>query len=84
MLICLVKTIPSELGFDVSCPMRLIGNNQPSLLIASNPNFHECSKHIEVGCHFVHERLLNNFEASYVKCEDQLPNLFTKLLEGKD
>ncbi len=38
--------------------MKLICDNQATLLTLLNPVFHEITRHIEVNCHFISEKIL--------------------------
>ncbi|RVX23604.1 Retrovirus-related Pol polyprotein from transposon TNT 1-94 [Vitis vinifera] len=72
-----------ELRFGKDEQMKLICDNQVALHIASNPVFHEKTKHIEVDRHFIREKIASGCVAtSFVKSNDQLADIFTKSLRG--
>ena len=78
-----MKHLLEELGFAPVTSMGLLCDNQAAVHIASNPVFHERTKHIEVDCHFVREKILQNvIYTVHVKSADQLADLFTKALDG--
>ncbi|RVW79788.1 Retrovirus-related Pol polyprotein from transposon RE1 [Vitis vinifera] len=72
-----------ELRFGKDEQMKLICDNQAALHIASNSVFHEMTKHIEVDCHFIKEKIASGCVAtSFVNSNDQLADIFTKSLRG--
>ncbi|XP_057451805.1 secreted RxLR effector protein 161-like [Lotus japonicus] len=78
-----LKHLLQELKFCELGPMELACDNQSALYLSSNPIFHERTKHIEVDCHFIREKILSGvIKTSYVQSRDQLADMLTKSLRG--
>ena len=69
--------------FDVSHldPALIYCDNQSAIQIANNPTFHERTKHIEIDCHIVREKVQSRvIHLLPVRSADQLADVFTKAL----
>ena len=78
-----LKHLLQGLRFGKDEQMKLICDNQAALYISSNPVFRERTKHIEVDCHFIREKIaLGCMTISFVNSNDQLADIFTKSLRG--
>ena len=76
-----IKHLLEELRFVVKLPMTMHCDNQAAIYIASNPVFHEQTKHIEVDCHITQEKVENGVIATpYVSTTVQIADMFTKAL----
>ena len=70
-----------DLGVGVPTPMQMYSDNQAAIYIASNPVFHEHTKHIEVDCHFIWDLLMKKqIVTTFVCSDDWLGDIFTKPL----
>jgi hypothetical protein len=73
-----------DIGLPPPTSVPLFCDNQSALHIASNPVYHERTKHIEIDCHVVREKISSGLITTVkVSSANQIADLLTKPL-GKD
>lgn len=77
-----LMTLLQEMHRSPVAPTTLFCDNQSALYIASNPVYHERTKHVEIDCHVVRERLQSGFlKTLHVRSELQLADILTKAVQ---
>lgn len=73
------KIILSDLKINWKGPMQLYCDNNLAIGIAHNPVQHDQTKHIEVDCHFIKEKLDRGLACiPYIFLKRQLVGIVTK------
>ena len=78
-----LQSFLQDLGIMTPMPMSMHCDNQADIFIVRNLTFHERTKHIEINCHFIHDKGLMGVNSTpHVSSSDQLTDIFTKSIIG--
>ena len=68
-----------KLGVDVQLPITIFSDSKSTIQLAANPVLHERTKHIEIDCHFIRDKIkAGEVNTAYVHTQQQLADILTK------
>ena len=74
-----LRLLLSELGQDMSLPTTLHIDNQSTMAIMQNPEFHKRTKHIDIRYHYI-QQVVNDgmVHLTYTLTQEQVADVLTK------
>ena len=79
-----IKRFLEELKVIRRLPMKVFCDNRVAIAITHNPVLHDRTKHVEVGKHFIKEKLEEGLICmSYIPTKEQVADILTKGLPKK-
>ncbi|WMV14927.1 hypothetical protein MTR67_008312, partial [Solanum verrucosum] len=71
----------TDLDVQVQLPVTIFSDSKAAIQMAANPMYHERTKHIEIGCHFIREKIQQGLiKTQYISTHDQPADVLTKSL----
>lgn len=76
-----LRTLLSEIKHEQQQPTTILCDNKAAITLSKDPSLHNRSKHFQVKCHFLREKVrTGEIKTAYVNTKDNLADLFTKPL----
>ena len=73
------QSLYNKLNFKLPMTSTIFIDNQAAISISHHPEFHACTKHININYHFLCDLILDKtINMVYVNTKDNLADLFTK------
>ena len=80
-----LKALLKDFMIKTDEPIRLFCDNQSAIYLTKNPILHERTKHIEVDCHFIRDKVTQGIiNVKHIPTKCQLADIFTKAISGED
>ena len=74
-----MRQLSRDIKIDVSEPTVIFEDNQSTICMTRNPQFHGRAKHIGIKFHFIREQVNNNtIELRYCQTENMIADIFIK------
>jgi hypothetical protein len=75
------RSLLRELHFPLSTPSIIFSDNQLAISIAHHPEFHACTKHIDIATHFLRDHVQKGtIDLHYINTDFNIADIFTKPL----
>lgn len=79
-----LTSLLKDMGMNSLPPALLHCDNMAALSIAANPVMHERTKHVEIDCHFVRDKIkAGDIKMTHVPTQSQVADILTKPLSVK-
>ena len=75
------RLLLKEADFHLSTPSIIFSDNQSAISIAHHPEFHACTKHIDIAIHFLRDHVQKGtIDLCYINTNYNIADIFTKPL----
>ena len=74
-----LKGLFRELGMNIKLPVKVFCDNKATIKKAAHPIFHERTKHFDIDCHFVREKILEGLiQTQHLGTREQQADILNK------